>query len=41
LIKRIKRLIGFGLRKLARYRIRVLLYAERPNWDLLSTITPQ
>lgn len=36
LIKRIKR-IAFGFR---RYRIRALLYAGRPNWDLLATITP-
>jgi hypothetical protein len=39
LIKRIKR-IGFGFRRFANYRIRVLLYAGRPNWDLLATITP-
>jgi len=40
LIKRIKR-IGFGFRRFAHYRIRVLLYAGRPNWDLLTTITPR
>jgi len=40
LIKRIKR-IGFGLRKFRHYRIRVLLYAGRPNWDLLATVTPR
>jgi transposase len=40
LIKRIKR-IGFGFRRFAHYRIRVLLYAGRPNWDLLPTITPR
>jgi transposase len=40
LIKRIKR-IGFGFRRFNHYRIRVLLYAGRPNWDLLSTITPR
>jgi transposase len=40
LIKRIKR-IGFGFRRLAHYRIRVLLYAGRPNWDLLAGITPR
>ncbi len=39
LIKRIKR-IGFGFRRFADYRIRVLLYAGRPNWDLLATIDP-
>jgi transposase len=36
LIKRIKR-IGFGFRRFAHYRIRVLLYAGRPNWDLLPS----
>jgi transposase len=40
LIKRIKR-IGFGFRKFQHYRIRVLLYAGKPNWDLLATITPR
>ena len=40
LIKRIKR-TGFGLRKFRHYRIRVLLYAGRPNWDLLATVTPR
>ena len=39
LIKRIKR-VGFGFRRFANYRIRVLLYAGRPNWDLLATIDP-
>ena len=38
LIKRIKR-IGFGFRRFANYRIRVLLYASTPNWDLLDTVT--
>lgn len=40
LIKRIKR-IGFGFRSFRNYRIRALLYAGRPNWDLLTTITPR
>jgi transposase len=40
LIKRIKR-IGFGFRRFAHYRIRVVLYAGKPNWDLLATITPR
>ena len=40
LIKRIKR-VAFGLTRWRNYRIRVLLYAGRPNWDLLSTITPR
>ena len=40
LIKRIKR-IGFGFRRFAHYRIRVLLYAGKPNWELLPTVTPR
>jgi transposase len=40
LIKRIKR-IGFGFRRFTHYRIRVLLYAGKPNWDLLTTVTPR
>jgi transposase len=40
LIKRIKR-IGFGFRRFAHYRIRVLLYAGKPNWDLLATVSPR
>jgi transposase len=40
LIKRIKR-IGFGFRSFTHYRIRVLLYTGRPNWDLLATVTPR
>ena len=39
LIKVIKR-IGFGFRRFRNYRLRVLLYAGHPNWDLLATITP-
>ena len=39
LIKRIKR-AAFGFRNFANYRIRALLYAGKPNWKLLSTITP-
>ena len=39
LIKRIKR-IGFGFRSFLHYRIRVLLYAGRCNWDLLATANP-
>ncbi len=39
LIKRIKR-VAFGLRRFRNHRIRVLLYAGRPNWDLLATLTP-
>lgn len=40
LIKRVKR-GGFGFRRFAHYRIRILLYAGKPNWDLLATITPR
>ncbi|MGE0512128.1 MAG: transposase, partial [Ilumatobacteraceae bacterium] len=40
LIKRIKR-VGFGFTRFRNYRIRVLLYAGRPNWELLPTITPR
>jgi transposase len=40
LIKRIKR-VGFGFRRFRNYRVRALLYAGRPNWDLLATITPR
>jgi len=39
LIKRVKR-IGFGFRSFRNYRIRVLLYAGRPNWALLQHIHP-
>jgi transposase len=39
LIKRIKR-IGFGFRRFAHYRIRLLLYAGRPNCELLATSLP-
>lgn len=37
LIKRIKR-IGFGFRNFENYRIRVLLYAGKPNWRVLGSI---
>ncbi len=40
LIQRVKR-IAFGFRNFANYRIRSLLYAGRPNWALLATITPR
>jgi transposase len=40
LMKRIKR-VGFGFRSFRHYRVRVLLYAGRPNWDLLPTLTPR
>jgi transposase len=40
LIKRVKR-VAFGFRRFTHYRTRALLYAGRPNWDLLATITPR
>jgi len=40
LIKRIKR-IAFGFRRFRSFRIRALLYAGNPDWDLLATITPR
>jgi transposase len=40
LIKRVKR-VAFGFRRFRNYRIRALLYAGKPNWNLLATITPR
>ena len=40
LIKRVKR-VAFGMRRFQNYRIRALLYAGKPNWDLLATVTPR
>ena len=40
LIKRVKR-TAFGFKEFRHFRVRVLLYAGRPNWDLLPTITPR
>ena len=39
LIKRVKR-AAFGFTSFRNYRIRSLLYAGKPNWDLLRTIKP-
>jgi hypothetical protein len=39
LAKRIKR-AAFGFRSFRNYRIRVLLYAGKPNWSLLATVEP-
>ena len=39
LVKRVKR-AAFGFTNFANYRIRALLYAGRPNWALLDTLTP-
>jgi transposase len=38
LVKRVKR-VAFGFRRFDHYRIRSLLYAGRPNWTLLNTLT--
>ncbi len=40
LIKRVKR-APFGFTSFRNYRMRSLLYAGRPRWALLSTITPR
>jgi transposase len=40
LIKRVKR-AAFGFTSFRNYRIRSLLYAGKPNWGLLATITPR
>ncbi len=40
LVKRVKR-AAFGFRRFRHYRIRSLLYAGRPDWALLTTITPR
>jgi transposase len=40
LIKRIKR-VGYGFRNFDNYRIRVLLYAGKPNWRILGSIIVQ
>jgi transposase len=37
LIKRVKR-TGFGFRNFENYRIRILLYAGKPNWRILNSI---
>ncbi len=40
LIKRVKR-AAFGFTSFRNYRIRSLLYAGKPNWDLLATVSPR
>lgn len=40
LVKRIKR-VAFGIVNHRNYRIRALLYAGKPDWDLLPTIEPR
>ena len=39
LIKRVKR-VAFGITNFRNWRIRVLLYAGRPDWTLLDTVIP-
>jgi transposase len=39
LAKRIKR-VAFGMTNFVHWRIRVLLYAGRPDWSKLATVTP-
>ncbi|MDF1595322.1 MAG: ISL3 family transposase [Acidimicrobiia bacterium] len=39
LLKRVKRM-AFRITNFRNYRIRTLLYAGKPNWDLLATSTP-
>ncbi|MFT7646186.1 MAG: transposase [Candidatus Poriferisodalaceae bacterium] len=40
LVMGVKR-VAFGITKFTNYRIRALLYAGKPNWDLLATVTPR
>ncbi len=40
LIKRVKR-VASGFTRFRNHRIRVLLYAGKPNWDLLAAIKPR
>ena len=40
LIIRVKR-VAFGFRRFTNYRIRALLYAGKPNWGLLATVSPR
>ena len=37
---RVKR-VAFGFKRFRNYRIRTLLYAGKPNWTLLPTVTPR
>ena len=39
LVKRVKR-VAFGMRRFRNSRLRALLYAGRPNWNLLDSLTP-
>jgi hypothetical protein len=35
------RAADFGFTRFRNHRVRVLLYAGRPNWALLATVTPR
>lgn len=39
LVKRVNS-VAFGMRQFRNYRIRALLYADKPNWALLDGLTP-
>ena len=39
LAKRVKR-VAFGITNWTHWRVRVLLYAGKPDWSKLTTITP-
>ena len=39
LVKRVKR-VAFGFTNFRNYRVRALLYAGRPDWSLLASVTP-
>ena len=39
LIKRVKR-VAFGFRSFRNFRMRVLLYVEKPDWSKLATVIP-
>lgn len=40
LIKRVKH-AAFGFSSFRNYRVRALIYAGKPRWALLATITPR
>ena len=40
LIKRVKR-VAFGFSNVRKYRTRALLYAGKPDWSLLASVTPR
>ena len=40
LVKRVKR-VAFGFSNFRNYRIRALLYAGKPDWSLLASVSPR